>query len=370
VKVSNVVNENNEAFNKAFMENKNKSRLIKKRYKKFTGRKICFILTAIFALFLISGISATLGSYPLTVREVYSIIWRGVFATPDITHEIVVWNLRLPRILMGIIAGIGLAVAGAAMQGILKNPLASPFTIGISAGAGFGAALAILLGAGITTGKYLIIGNAFLFSLVPTFIILVLTKYRKATPETMILGGIAIMYVFSAMTTLLMFFSDSDAVREAYFWTVGSLGRAKWEYVFPSFIIVTVCLVPLIWKSLDLNVMGSGDESAKSLGVNVEGTRVLVMVLASLMTAAVISFTGTIGFIGLVAPHICRMVVGGDNKFLFPVSGLLGAIILLFADTLARTIMAPVVLPVGVVTAFLGGPLFLYLITKRRKEFW
>ena len=356
--------------NDALGELGQKRKEIKEEYKKFVGRKILFILISLFLLFLISGISATLGSYPLTVKEVYSIIWQGFFSIPEATNEIVVWNLRLPRILMGTIAGVGLAVAGAAMQGILKNPLASPFTIGISAGAGFGAAVAILLGAGVATGKYLIIGNAFIFSLIPTFVILLLTKYRRATPETMILAGIAIMYVFSAMTTLLMYFSESDAVREAYFWTVGSLGRAKWEYILPSVIIVAACLIPILWKSWDLNVMSGGDESAKSLGINVEKNRLLVMVFASLMTAGVISFTGTIGFIGLVAPHICRIAVGGDNKFLLPASGLLGAVILLVADTLARTVMAPVVLPVGVVTAFMGGPLFLYLIMRRRREFW
>jgi iron complex transport system permease protein len=343
---------------------------IKKEYKEFTGRKVFFILCTLFALLLISGISATLGSYSITVREVYSIIWRGLFQIPQDTAEFIIWNLRVPRIFMGIIAGAGLATAGAAMQGILRNPLASPLTIGISGGAAFGAALAIILGAGFATGKYLIIGNAFIFSLIPTFVIIALTRYRRATPETMLLTGIAMQYIFSALTTLLMYFSDSDAVKEAYFWTVGSLARASWDFILPSFIIITACLIPLLWKSWDMNVMSAGDESAKSLGVNVERTRIFILVLSSLITAGVISFTGTIGFVGLVAPHICRMAIGGDNKFLIPASGLFGGVLLLTADTLARTIMAPVVLPVGIVTASMGGPLFLYLIMRRRREYW
>ncbi len=347
-----------------------KSAEIKEQYKKFIGRKIIFILFSLLLIFIIAGIAATLGSYPITVTEVYSIIWHGLFQNPETTKEIIVWNLRLPRILMGILAGIGLAIAGTMMQGILRNPMASPFTLGISAGAGFGAALAIILSAGFVAGEYLIIGNAFLFSLIPTFIILGLARYRRATPETMILAGIALLYIFHASTTLLMYFAEPEAVKEAYFWMVGSLGKASWDALLPVSIVLTGCVIPLMWKSWDVNVMGAGDEIAKSLGVNVERTRIFIMVIASLLTAGIICFTGTIGFIGLVAPHMCRMVIGGDNRFLIPASGLFGAALLLGADTIARTIIAPVILPVGVLTAFMGGPLFLYLIMRRRREYW
>ena len=346
---------------------------IKEQYKKFIGRKVLFILFCIILIFIIAGVAATLGSYHITVMEVYSIIWHGLFQNAETTKEIVVWNLRLPRILMGILAGIGLGIAGAMMQGILRNPLASPFTLGIASGAGFGAALAILLGAGIIaggSGQYLIIGNAFVFSLIPTFVILGLTRYKRATPETMILSGIAMLYICSAATTLLMYFAESEAVKAAYFWMVGSLGKASWDAILPVFILLAGCVPFLMWKSWDINVMGAGDETAKSLGVNVERSRIIILVIASLMSAGIICFTGTIGFIGLVAPHMCRMVIGGDNRFLIPASGLFGAALLLAADTIARTIIAPVILPVGVITAFMGGPLFLYLIMRKRKEFW
>lgn len=357
-----------EALDKEIEARKN---AIKQEYKSFLTRKILFITFSLLLLILISGTAVALGSYPLALGDVYAIIWQGLFQAPAETNEIVVWTLRLPRVLMGVLAGIGLAVAGTAMQGILRNPLASPFTIGISAGAGFGAAVAILLGAGIVAGKYLIISNAFLFSLIPTVIIIGLTRYRKATPEVMILAGIAIMYIFSALTTMLMFVSEAEAVREAYFWTVGSLGRASWESLLPVSVIVLACLLPLFVKAWDLNALAAGDESAKSLGINVESTRVIVMLLASLMTAGVISFTGTIGFVGLVAPHVCRMVMGGDHRFLIPAAGIFGGALLVGADTLARTIVAPVILPVGIITAFMGGPLFLYLLVrKKRKEFW
>lgn len=347
-----------------------KSDEIKAEYKKFLGRKLLLILFSLVAITLIGAVAATLGAYPITIIEVYSILFRGLFHYPETTAEIVVWNLRLPRIIMAILAGIGLAIAGTMMQGILRNPLASPFTLGISSAAGFGAALAILTGVGIFVGEYLVIANAFFFSLIPTFVILGFARYKRATPETMILAGIAMSFIFSAAISLLMFFAEPEAVKEAYFWMVGSLGRALWEDIAPVFTILLVCVSLLMWKSWDLNVIGAGDETAQSLGVNVEQSRKSIMITASLLTAGIISFTGTIGFIGLVSPHICRMLIGGDNRFLIPASGVVGAALLLAADTLARTVMAPIILPVGILTSTMGGPLFLYLLLRRTKEFW
>ena len=284
--------------------------------------------------------------------------------------DVCVWNLRLPRIFLGIIAGIGLGLAGAVMQAILRNPLASPYTLGISSGAGFGASLAILAGAGIVGGKYLIIGNAFIFALLVSFIILGLSSRKGATPETMILAGIAMMYLFGAMTTILQYFGEAEAVKEAVFWMVGDLNRASWSVVTVVSVAIALCAPYLMAKSWDLNVMGAGDETAKSLGVNVKRTRVTTMIVSTLMVATIVCFTGTIGFIGLVAPHMTRLAIGGDNRYVLPVSGLLGAVILITADLVARRIMAPIILPVGAVTAFMGAPLFLYLIMRRRREYW
>lgn len=347
-----------------------KGQEIKAEYNKFIGRKVLFILGSLILIALVAGISTTLGSYPLRITEVYMIIWRGLFHDPEAASEIVIWNLRLPRIILGILAGIGLAISGTVMQGILRNPLASPFTLGIASGAGFGAALAIILSTGLILDRYLIIGNAFFFALIPTLIIVGLTRYQRATPETMVLAGIAMVYIFSAATTLLQYFGEPEAVKETVFWMVGSLGRASWENLIPVSIVLIGCLIPLMWTAWDLNALTAGDEVAKSLGVNVERTRITIMLLATLLTAGIISFTGTIGFIGLVSPHICRMIIGGDHRFLIPASGLCGALLLLSADTLARLIIAPIILPVGVLTAFMGGPLFLYLILRRRREYW
>jgi iron complex transport system permease protein len=186
----------------------------------------------------------------------------------------------------------------------------------------------------------------------------------------MILAGIALMYLFSAMTGILQYFGEEKAVAEVVFWMFGSLGRASWDKLPFVAVILALCIPILMLKAWDLNTLGAGDESAKSLGVHVDQTRAICFILASLMTAGVICFTGTIGFIGLVAPHICRMAIGGDNRYLIPASGLFGAVLLLSADTIARQVLAPTILPVGLVTAFMGVPLFLYLILRRKREYW
>jgi len=346
---------------------------LKEQYRQFTGRKVLFFLVIAIAIVLLAGVAIILGSAEISIIDVYACIltrlFPGHFQTTAFT-DMIVWDLRLHRVLMGIVAGMGLGASGAVMQGILKNPLASPFTLGISSAASFGAALAIILGAGIVAGSWLVIGNAFIFALLSALAVYGLAKYKGISSETMILAGIAIMYLFSALTSLLQYTGTSDKVHEVVFWMMGSLGRSSWETTAMVLTILVICLPYLIIKSWDLNALGAGDETAQSLGVNVEKTRVIYMMLASLITASIICFTGTIGFIDLVAPHITRMAIGGDHRFLLPGSALVGALLLLGADTLARVILAPVILPVGIMTSFLGVPFFVYLFLQRRRTFW
>jgi iron complex transport system permease protein len=343
---------------------------IKEQYTRFVARKVVFIFFLLALLLVVFGVSASIGSAGISIWDAYSaVLWKFF---PDYFHpselaRIVIWKLRLPRLLMGIAAGFGLAVTGSVMQGILKNPLASPYTFGISAAAGFGAALAILFGIGFTGG---IVVNAFVFALAASAIIIALGRYKGAKPETMVLAGIAIMYLFSALTSLLQYFGDADAVKEVVFWMMGDLDKAAWNKLTVMLSTLVCCIPLLIIKSWDLNVMGAGDEAAKSIGVRVEHVRILTMTIASLITASIVCFTGAIGFIGLVAPHITRMIVGGDYRFLLPASGVLGAVLLLSADIVARTIIAPVIIPVGVMTALLGVPFFFYLIVRKRRSYF
>ncbi|MFB3766206.1 MAG: FecCD family ABC transporter permease [Methanotrichaceae archaeon] len=346
---------------------------LKEEYSKFVGRKLLFLMALIVAVIALAAIAATLGSADLSVGDVYTAILARFlpnhFQTTWFMNTIV-WDLRLHRILMAVVGGIGLAIAGVVMQGILKNPLASPFTLGISSAASFGAALAIIMGAGFAGGEWLIIGNAFIFTILASLTVYGLAKYKGISSETMILAGIAIMYLFQSMTSFLQYVGRSEQVQEVVYWMMGSLGRSSWDKVFLTTLVIAICAPYLLIKSWDINAMNAGDETAKSLGVNVEKTRVICMMLVSFITASIICFTGTIGFIGLVSPHITRMVIGGDNRFLLPASSLVGALLLLGADSLARTILAPVILPVGIMTSFLGVPFFVYLFMKRRKEFW
>lgn len=354
-------------------ENKTAAGDIGEQYMAFTGKKMSFILCLLPMILLIAGIATSLGSADISIGEAYTAVFHKFFPSyfkSNWLADTCVWTLRLPRILMGIFAGVGLGVAGCIIQGVLRNPLASPYTLGISSGAGFGASLAILAGGGLAGGPYLVIGNAFLFALISSFVIIGLASHKGATPESMILAGIAMTCLFGAATTVLQYFGDAEAVKEAVFWMVGDLGRVSWDKLFMVFAVLCVCLPLLIWKSWDLNVMSGGDETAESLGVNVKRTRIILMVISTLMVASIVCFTGTIGFIGLVAPHIVRMIIGGDNRFLLPASGLVGAVLLVLSDTVARRIMAPVILPVGALTAFLGAPLFFYLILRKGRDYF
>jgi len=282
----------------------------------------------------------------------------------------IVWEYRLHRILFAIAAGFGLGIAGAMMQGVLRNPLASPFTLGISAAASFGASIVIVFSIGGLSNDLAIIVSAFLFTLIATFGIYGLSRFRGISPESMILAGIILMYLFSAMTSFLQYIGTIDQLGEVVFWTFGSLQRTSWEKLALVTLVIAACLPYIMLRSWDLNAMGQGDQVAKSMGGDVSRTRTRLMLIASLVTAVIICFTGVIGFIGLVAPHITRLAIGGDNRFLLPASGLVGGALLLTADSLARTVLAPAIIPVGIMTAFIGIPFFLYLFLRQREGYW
>ena len=323
--------------------------------------------------FFLIGLSVASGTAKISFIDVY----RALFAkflpdSIDTSEKIdaIIWHLRLPRIVMGMLTGLALGSSGAVMQVLLRNPLANPYMLGIASSAAFGASIAIIFNVGLFSGTYLIIGNAFFFSLLASGIILILSLKQRATPESMLLTGLALLFFFQAMTTIIQYFGESDSVKSAIFWSVGDLGKVNWEKIRIVAPIVISGTTLLFLKSRALNVLNAGDESAKSLGINVYSLRIQIMTICSVLVATVVSFTGTIGFIGLVAPHIVRMMIGADNRLLVPASGLVGAALLTLSDTVARTVFSPVILPVGSMTAFLGVPLFLYLIIRRKRDNW
>lgn len=334
-------------------------------------RKVIFILICLAACIVLATCSAVLGSYPISPSEVYTTIWNAITgqSQPDRTVAHIVLDLRLPRILGAIVCGFALAVCGTVMQSMMKNPLADPYTMGISSGAGFGAALAIILGVELISGGGIII-NAFVFAIIPAMVILFLSKFRRATPTMMILCGISLMYLFNAMTQLFMLVADPEDLATVYKWTVGTLDSIDMGELALVLIVAVAGSLYVQYMANRLNVMGVGDDSAKTLGVDVDRQRLIILLVITLVAASVVSFTGVIGFVGLVSPHIARLVIGADNRYLIPAAGIFGSALLLASDIVARTIAAPTILPVGVITACIGGPLFMYLILRSSKEVW
>ena len=314
------------------------------------------------------------GKYGIGFIESYEVVLDHLMGNPvaDGMKDHIVWDLRLPRAIMGAFVGAGLAAGGAAMQSMMRNPLADPYTTGVSSGASLGAAIAIILGICVVptlSGQAAIVINAFVFSTIPASIIVLISKYRRTTPTMIILSGISVMYIFSATTSMLMLIANPDDLAEVYTWNVGTLGKATWENLPLVAAIVCVGVTILELFARQLNVMTLGDKGASSLGVNANLSRLSCLVVISLVTAAVVSFTGTIGFVGLVAPHMVRIFIGSDNRYLIPASAAFGAAFLIIADCIAKE-AGPTGLPVGVITALVGGPLFLFLLLRMRKSAW
>lgn len=344
-------------------------------YKSYIKKKRIIAIFLLCLVIALSIIAVNVGSTSLNLHEVLmSILGRGTNIS-----SVVIWRIRLPRIIGAIVAGAGLSVAGCVMQNNLRNPLASPSTLGISNAAAFGANIAIvMLGAGsvrsttadavVINNPYIVTTSAFICSVAAMMVILMLAKSRGFSPESIVLAGVALGSLFTAGTTLIQYFADDVQVAAAVFWTFGDLGRISWNEVIIMTIVIMLSLIYFMFRRWDFNALDSGEETAKSLGVNVEKVRLEGMLVSSIVTAVTVSFLGIIGFVGLISPQIIRRVIGGDHRFLIPISALMGSVLLLFSDTLARTIIAPVILPVGAITSFLGAPLFLYLLLKGGKK--
>ncbi|MBR3410924.1 MAG: iron ABC transporter permease [Candidatus Methanomethylophilaceae archaeon] len=347
------------------------------KYKKYVMRKWVFIFVCIVAMMVVILFALTIGEYPLSVERCYEIIWQFITGhqpanASETLENSIIFDIRLPRIYVGILAGAGLAAAGVAMQSTLMNPLADPYTTGVSSGASFGATIGIVLEISLfgVSAQYTTVINAFVFSLIPMAMIILLSKARNGSPTTMIMAGIAIMYIFNAFTTLISLMAEPTKLEQLYRWTVGSLTFAGSSDVLVMAVFVIPGIIILQFLTSKLNILSTGDDTAKSLGVDADRMRRIILLVVALIAAAVVSFTGLIGFVGLVAPHIVRIFVGPDNRFLLPASAAFGALLLIFADLVGRVIIAPAELQVGVVTAFMGGPLFLWLIIRKNTKVW
>lgn len=345
---------------------------IPEEYRRYIGRKSAFLVSLALMLTIALIVAVSLGAARIPLLLVVKTL-AGLETTRQI--ETIIWNIRLPQALASMVAGAGLAVAGAAMQSILRNPLGSPFTLGISHAAAFGAALSVMiLGGGIMTSNsvgavqitnpYLTTASAFIFSIATSVVIVLIARLRGATPEVMVLTGVALGAFFTAGTMFLQFFADDVQLAAMVFWAFGDTARASWQELGYMAAITLAIASIFFTNSWSYNAIDAGDETAKGLGVRVERVRMVGMMLASVLTAVIISFLGIIGFVGLVVPHMVRRIVGSDHRFLLPAAILGGALLLLISDTAARLMLAPHVLPVSVLTSFMGAPVFLFLIIR------
>lgn len=345
-------------------------------YTAYIGRKVYFLAGLGFLAVVLFILAISLGAVRVPMQEVLRALC-GI--ETDAHFQIIIHNIRLPHAFAALLAGAGLSAAGAAMQSILRNPLGSPFTLGISQAGAFGAAFAVMmLGAGsmqsthvaavTIANPYLTTLSAFIACMVTSLIIIAIARIRGASPEVMVLSGVALGSLFSAGTMLLQYFADDVQLAAMVFWTFGDVSRAGWHEVGFMAVVVIAGVVFFVLNRWNYNAIDAGDETAKSLGVRVERVRMVGMMAASLITAFIVSFLGIIGFVGLICPHIVRRIIGDDHRFVMPASCLTGAILLLASDTVARLILSPHVLPVSILTAFLGAPTFLYLLIQQRKR--
>ena len=321
-------------------------------------RQKALVLVALVCLTVIVALYAvTQGAYEIAVWDVI----RALTGHAEGASRVVIADIRLPRIAAAIVCGWGLSLAGLCFQSLLKNPLGSPATLGISRGAEFGAALSIVVFGGKVLG---ITVFAFGGAMGATMVILVLARLRKLSPEAIILAGVALSSLFFSATILIQYLATETQLALVVFWTFGDVTRSTWPeiaLVAVTVLLFTLCLMLRRW---DLNALASGEETARGLGINVDKARIAGMIAATLISALATAFHGVIAYVGLLAPHMARRLVGDDHRLLIPFASVLGALLLLTADTLGRVLMGSGALPVGVVTSFLGAPMFLYLLIR------
>ncbi|WP_323118066.1 FecCD family ABC transporter permease [Burkholderia alba] len=341
---------------------------LKLRYRAVATRRLgaLLLLAGVLAALIVADIAT--GPSPFAIRDIVA----GLFYpdTLSLEQRVILWDVRLPYAIMAVLVGCALGLAGAEMQTVLNNPLASPFTLGISAAASVGASLVVI------SGWQLVLWNenlalslgAFCCATGATLLIIWLAWRHGATTETVVLFGIGLMFSFEALLWLLQFIADSNALQQIVFWSMGSLARASWSKIAILSCVLTLCA---LWASTGvwtMTALRAGEEQARSMGIAVERLRLLTLVRISLLSATALSFVGTIGFVGLVGPHMSRLLVGEDHRYYLPGSMLAGAIMLSGASILSKTLISGVVLPIGIITALVGVPLFMTLITRRRRR--
>ena len=338
-------------------------------------------LLSIFILFIVcvafSIYSLTVYGDGMSVQHMLDVLIGHIngehyaFNSPEWFDDITIWEFAVPRLIFTLIAGIGLAVAGASMQSAMNNPLADPYTAGVSSGACLGMAIALVIGFSVNTGGLLgIIIISFLFSILPLLAIILLAPKMHSSPSTLILAGVALSYLFNALNTIIMVTVDAETLETIYKWQVGTLTQIRWDHIPFTLVTVTFGSAVIAFLSKQLNLLSMGDASATSLGVDPDNLRIICLMMIAFIVGAVVGSAGVIGFVGLVTPHLARMLLGSDNRYVIPASALMSVLLMEVADVICRSVGTYDNMPVGAVLGLIGAPIFLYLIMRRNSRVW
>ena len=336
------------------------------RYKSILRHRLLIMAGLVLVIFGCLLLDFTMGPSGLALSS----LWQTLIdpASADVGTRVIVWDIRLPYALMAVVIGLSLGLAGAEMQTILNNPLASPFTLGVSSAAAFGAALAIVSGIGIpgVPDQWFISVNAFIFALFAALMLDGITRWTRVATSGVVLFGIALVFTFNALVSMMQFIASEDTLQGLVFWTMGSLARASWAKLGIMLAVFALMLPLSMMSSWKLTALRLGEDRAISFGIDVRRLRLGTLLRISMLSALAVAFVGPIGFIGLVAPHIARMIFGEDHRFYLPASALIGALVLSMASIASKNLIPGVIIPVGIVTSLVGVPFFLSIILRHR----
>ncbi|MFP1950392.1 iron ABC transporter permease [Lonsdalea quercina] len=336
------------------------------RYQHIVRHRMLIMAVLVIAIVASLLLDFVLGPSGLPLKTLWQTLTDP--AAADAGIRVIVWDIRLPYALMAVVVGLALGLAGAEMQTILNNPLASPFTLGVSSAAAFGAALAIVLGIGLPgiPAQWFISANAFLFALLAALLLDAITRWTQVATSGVVLFGIALVFTFNALVSMLQFVANEDTLQGLVFWTMGSLARASWEKLGVLLLVLAVVMPLSMMNAWKLTALRLGEDRAISFGINVRRLRLATLLRISILSALSVAFVGPIGFIGLVAPHIARLIFGEDHRFYLPASALTGALVLSLASVVSKNLLPGVIIPVGIVTSLVGVPFFLSIILRHR----
>ena len=348
---------------------KNTSTLLKGReiYNEINKKRNIIFLLTLVGIMVSLFIDLLVGSSGLTIQDVFIALISGPGA--DSIHASIVWSVRFPMTLICLCVGASLGLAGTQMQTILANPLASPYTLGVSSAAGFGAAVGFISGFPFR-GEIVWVNApilAFVMTIASTMAIFFLGKAKGLQAQSMVLFGIVIHFLFQALLSLVQFRSTPEVASQIVYWMFGSLLKATWTGVLVCGIIFIICAILLSRYAWKLTALSAGEERAKSLGINTDRVRLHVFLISALLTAGAVSFVGTIGFVGLVAPHFARMLVGEDQRYLVPMASMLGVLLMSCASIISKSVIPGIIVPIGIVTSLVGVPFLIYMILRRTK---